>query len=138
MHGQVPSTTVSAKRKGRVGRFIIGTFFLLFVLVLCGALIWFNFFRDKMIGQFFAHFPVPTITVSAITVQPSKWTPGIDAVGTVSASQGVEVAGEVAGVVQAINFKANEKVAAGAVLVQIDDSLERSGLAAAQSTVSVN
>jgi membrane fusion protein, multidrug efflux system len=134
MHGQVPSTT----RKGRVGRFIIGTFVLLFVLVLCGGLIWFNFFRDKMIAQFFAHFPVPTVTVSATTVEPQKWTPGVDAVGTVSASQGVEVAGQVAGVVKAINFKANDKVDAGAVLVQIDDSIERSGLAAAQSTVSVN
>src|SRR3954452_21867548 len=134
MHGQVPSTT----RKGRVARFIVGTVVLLLVLAVCGGLIWFNFFRDKMIAQFFAHFPVPTITVSTIQLAPQKWTPGIDAVGTVSAAQGVDVAGQVAGVVKAINFKANAKVAAGAVLVEIDDSLERAGLAAAQSTVSVD
>src|SRR5690348_2949297 len=113
MHGQVPSTTIPAKPKGRVVRFLIGSFLLLFVLALCGGLIWFNFFRDKMIGQFFAHFPIPTITVSATTVAPQKWTPGVDAVGTISASQGVEVAGQVAGVVQSINFKGNDKVAAG-------------------------
>ena len=119
MHGQVP-----ASRKGSVQRFIVGTFFLLLVLAVCGGLIWFNFFRDKMIAQFFAHFPVPTITVSTVEVTPQKWTPGIDAVGTVSAAQGVEVAGQVGGVVKAVNFKGNDKVAAGAVLVQIDDSLE--------------
>jgi membrane fusion protein (multidrug efflux system) len=111
---------------------------LLLVVAVCGGLIWFNFFRDKMIEQFFAHFPVPTITVSTVEVAPQKWTPGIDAIGTISASQGVEVAGQVAGVVKSVNFKGNDKVAAGTVLVEIDDSLERAGLAAAQSTVAVN
>src|SRR5436190_15664524 len=133
MHGQVP-----ASRKGSVLRFILGTFVLGLVLAICGGLIWFNFFRDKMIAQFFAHFPVPTITVSTVEVSPQKWTPGIDAVGTVSAVQGVEVAGQVAGVVKAVNFKGNDKVAAGAVLIQIDESLDRAGLAAAESTVAVN
>src|SRR3954447_16556154 len=112
MHGQVPSTTIPAKPKGRVGRFIIGTVLLLVVLALCGMLVWFNFFRDKMIAQFFAHFPIPTITVSSTIVAPQKWTPGIDAVGTISASQGVEVAGQVAGVVKTIKFKGNDKVSA--------------------------
>ena len=133
MHGQVP-----ASRKGSVLRFIVGTFVLLLVLAVCGGLIWFNFFRDKMIAQFFAHFPVPTITVSTVEVSPQKWTPGIDAVGTLAAAQGVEVAGQVGGVVKAVNFKGNDKVAAGAVLVQIDDSVELAGLTAAESTVAVN
>jgi membrane fusion protein (multidrug efflux system) len=111
---------------------------LLLVLVVCAGLVWFNFFRDKMIAQFFAHFPVPTVTVSTIDVAPASWTPSIDAIGTVSAAQGVDVAGQVAGVVKSINFKANDKVAAGDVLVQIDDSIERADLAAGQSTLAVS
>jgi len=138
MHGAQPPSPKHSTRKGRIGRLIIGTVVLLLVVAICGGLIWFNFFRDKMIAQFFANFPVPTITVSTVEVAPQRWTPGIDAVGTVSASQGVDVAGQVAGVVKSINFKANEKVAAGDVLVQIDDSLERADLAAGQSTLAVN
>jgi membrane fusion protein (multidrug efflux system) len=125
-------------RRGGVLRWLIGTVILLLVLAICGGLVWFNFFRDKMIGQFFAHFPVPTITISTIAVAPERWTPGIDAVGTVSASQGVDVSGQVAGVVKSILFKGNDKVAAGDVMVQIDDSLERADIDAAQSTVAVN
>ena len=85
----------------------------------------------------FAHFPVPTITVSTIEVKPEHWTPGIDAVGTVSAANGVDVAGQVGGVVQKINFEANAHVKKGQVLVQLDDSVERAGLMAAKSSVAV-
>jgi membrane fusion protein (multidrug efflux system) len=138
MHGAQPPSPKASTRKGSIGRFIIGTVVLLLVLAICGGLIWFNFFRDKMIAQFFANFPVPTITVSTVEVAPQRWTPGIDAVGTVSSSQGVDVAGQVAGVVKSVNFKGNDKIAAGDVLVQIDDALERADLAAVQSTLAVN
>ena len=55
-----------------------------------------------------------------------------------AAAQGVEVAGQVGGVVKAVNFKGNDKVAAGAVLVQIDDLVQLAGLTAAELTVAVN
>ena len=119
-------------------RFIVGAIILLVVVVVCAGLVWFNFFRQGMIAQYFAHFPVPTVTVSTVEVKPQTWTPGIDAIGTISASQGVDVAGQVAGVVAGVNFKANDKVAAGQVLVQIEDSVQQAGMAAAQSSVAVN
>ena len=85
-------------------RYLLGAIILVIVVVVCGALIWFNVFKQGMIAQYFAHFPVPTITVSTIEVKPEKWTPGVDAVGTVSAANGVDVAGQVGGVVRKINF----------------------------------
>ena len=119
-------------------RFIIVAAIVLVVVILCGGIFWFNSFRDKMIAQFFAHFPVPTVTISTIDVKPQQWKPGIDAVGTVSAAEGVDVAVQVGGVVKFVNFKANDKVNANQLLVQIDDAIDRSGLAAAQSTVAVS
>jgi membrane fusion protein, multidrug efflux system len=80
---------------------------------------------------------VPTITVSTTEVKPQSWTPGVDAVGTVTAANGVDVAGQVGGVVQKINFAANADVKRGQVLVQLDDSVERAGLMAAKSSVAV-
>lgn len=118
-------------------RYFVGAIILAVVLIFCGGLIWFNFFRQGMIAQFFAHFPIPTVTVSAVEVQPQRWTPGIDAIGTMSASRGVDIAGQAGGVVQSIDFQANEKVTEGQVLVQIDDSIERAGLVAARSNVAV-
>lgn len=119
-------------------RFLVGGIILVVVVVVCGALVWFNLFKQKMIAQYFAHFPVPTITVATTTVQPQHWAPGIDEVGTVTAVQGVSVAGQVSGVVKSIKFKANDIVNAGQVLVQLDDSVERAGLMAARSTVAVS
>jgi membrane fusion protein (multidrug efflux system) len=119
-------------------RFITVAVIVLLVVLVCGGIFWFNSFRDKMIGQFFAHFPVPTVTVSTVDVKPQVWNPGIDAVGTASAAEGVDLAAQVGGIVKSVNFKANDKVQAGALLVQIDDTVDRSGLAAAESTVAVS
>lgn len=119
-------------------RLIVGTILFLLVIVVCAGLIGFNLFRDKKVAEFFANSSVPTVTVSTVPVEPQRWTPGIDAIGTVSASQGVSVAGQVSGVVKSINFKANDEVASGQVLVQLDDSVERAGLAAARSTLAVS
>jgi membrane fusion protein (multidrug efflux system) len=119
-------------------RFILGAIILVVVAVFCGALVWFNVFKQGMIAQYFAHFPIPTITVSTIEVKPTTWVPGVDAVGTVSAASGVDVAGQVGGVVSKVNFAANDTVENGRVLVQLDDSVERAGLVAAKSTVAVS
>ena len=115
-----------------VKRFVIA---LLLVVLVCGGLVGFNLFRSKMIGQFFAHMPVPSVAVSTTKVEPSTWTPEIDAIGTLWAFQGVDVASEAAGVVKSIDFKANEQVDAGARLVQIDDAVERADLMSAEAAV---
>jgi membrane fusion protein (multidrug efflux system) len=108
---------------------------LVLVLLLCGGLVWFNFFRQKMIGEFFANMPVPAVAVSTTVTKPTTWTPEIDAIGTLWAWQGVNIANEVAGRVKSIEFKANDRVEQGELLVQIDDAVERADLASAQAAV---
>jgi membrane fusion protein, multidrug efflux system len=101
---------------------------LVLVVLICALLVWFNFFRAKMIGQFFATMQAPAVTVSATKIEPVTWKPEIDAIGTLSAIQGVDVATQVAGVVDTIDFKANDRVEANERLVQIDDAVERADL----------
>jgi membrane fusion protein (multidrug efflux system) len=108
-------------------RFIIA--FVLVVLV-CGGIVGFNMFRDQAIQDYFANMKPPAATVSTVVVQPISWMPGIEAIGTVSAVRGVDLTVETAGVVKEILFQANQKVEAGAVLVQLDDAVERADLEA--------
>ncbi|NBJ10497.1 efflux RND transporter periplasmic adaptor subunit [Microvirga arsenatis] len=115
-------------------RLVVALVFLLAV-GLCGGLIWFNFFRDKMIAQFFATMQPPPQTVSAAKVEAMAWTPSIGAIGTAKAANGVELAVQVGGVVKEINFKPNDRVAAGKVLVQLDDAVDRADLANVQAQV---
>jgi membrane fusion protein (multidrug efflux system) len=114
---------------------MIWRLFLAIVLlgVIVGGIVGFNLFRDKMIAGFFAGMTPPPVTVSTTTVEPITWKPGLEAIGTARAAQGVELAVETLGIIEAILFEANDEVEAGQHLAQIDDAIERADLAAAQA-----
>jgi membrane fusion protein (multidrug efflux system) len=100
-----------------------------------GGIVGFNLFRARMISEFFAGQRPPPVTVSAIEAEPTTWRPGVEAIGTARAAQGVELAVEAAGVVEEVRFRANERVEAGARLLQIDDTIEQADLAAARAAL---
>ena len=118
-----------------IKRFIIA---LILLIIICGGIIGFNIFRDRAIEQFFANMPVAAMTVSSQTVKPITWTPGIEALGTVSASEGVDLTVETPGIVKEIKFSPNQQVKAGDVLVQLDDAAERADLAATKAQAALD
>lgn len=118
-----------------IKRFIIA---LVLLILVGGGIVGFNLFREKAIADFFANMPRPALTVSTIDVAPVTWTPGIEAIGTVSASQGVDLTVETTGVVKAVMFKANDKVAAGQVLLQLDDAVQRADLESARTQAALD
>lgn len=118
-----------------IKRFIIA--FILLVVVV-GGIVGFNLFRDRAIEQFFANMPVAAVTVSAETVQPQAWTPGIEAIGTVSASQGVDLTVETAGVIKEVLFSANQQVEDGDVLIQLDDAVQKADLEAGKTQAALD
>ena len=105
------------------------------VLFICLAIVGFNQFMSMMIAQYFATQQMPSVSISATEVKPVTWTPQIDAIGTLWASEGVDVAAQVAGVVRSIAFSANERIEKDALLVQIDDAVERADLLSARAAV---
>jgi membrane fusion protein (multidrug efflux system) len=105
------------------------------IVLIGGGLIGFNLFRSKMISDFFANQQMPAATISATTVEPTTWTPEIEAIGTLIAANGVDVAAQTAGVVKSIAFEANDEVEDGELLVQIDDAVERADLMSARATL---
>jgi membrane fusion protein (multidrug efflux system) len=116
-------------------RFIIA---LVLLALVGGGIVGFNMFRDQAIQQFFANMPVAPVTVSTVTVEPAAWTPGIETIGTASASQGVDLTMETSGVVTGILFSSNQKVSRGDVLVQLDDAIQRADLEAGQAQAQLN
>ncbi|WP_173934227.1 efflux RND transporter periplasmic adaptor subunit [Chelativorans sp. Marseille-P2723] len=118
-----------------VKRFIIA---FILVAAIAGGLVGFNLFRDRMIEQFFANMPVPTITVSTTEVEPSVWSPTISAIGTVSAANGVNLTVETSGIVKEVMFQANDRIEAGDVLVQLEDEMQQADLAAAETQAALD
>jgi membrane fusion protein (multidrug efflux system) len=102
-----------------------------------GGIVWFKFFRDDMIAQFMGGMVPPPVPVTAETVEPVTWQPGIDAIGTALSVRGVDLAIESSGLVQTITFAANDTIAEGQQLVQIDDDSEVAAVEAARAALSV-
>ncbi|MBV2144530.1 efflux RND transporter periplasmic adaptor subunit [Falsochrobactrum sp. TDYN1] len=106
---------------------------IIFLAIVVGGLVGFNLFRTQAIKDFFANMQQPAKTVSTITLEPGTWTPGIEAIGTANARNGIDLTVQVNGIVQEIGFKANQTVEVGDVLLKLEDSIEKADLAAAQA-----
>ncbi|BAV48308.1 RND efflux membrane fusion protein [Mesorhizobium loti] len=122
----------------RILRIFLVIVVLAVLAIVVGGIVWFNFFRDGMIKQYFATMKPPAATVSTTIAKPSSWTPGVEAIGTVRAVRGVDLTVETAGIVKEITFHANEKVAANVVLLQLDDAVERADLDAQKAQAALD
>lgn len=118
-----------------IKRFI---FAILFLAIVGGGIVGFNMFRDQAIEQFFANMPVAPLAVSTTTVEPMAWTPGIEAIGTVSAARGVDLTVETTGIVKEVSFTANQRIEEGQVLVRLDDAVQRADLEAGRTAAALD
>ncbi|MBZ6077767.1 efflux RND transporter periplasmic adaptor subunit [Microvirga puerhi] len=117
-------------------RIVVSLVFIL-AIGLCAGLVWFNFFKDKMIKDFFANMKAPPQVISSAKVEAKTWNPAVSAIGTARAANGVELSFETPGIVKEIKFKANQEIRKGEVLVQLDDTVERADLTDVQAAVKV-
>src|SRR4051795_8840445 len=123
------------KRPVRMVRWFIIVGLLLALLV--GGLVDFNYFRGKMIAQFFATNKPPPASVSVATANSETIPNLLIAVGDLAAVHQVNVTSDVNGRITDIMFTAGASVKAGTPLVQLFDGPEQADLASfkAQSTV---
>jgi len=96
------------------------TIMLLIVGLLFGGIFAFQAFKAHMIKQFFATSKAPPVTVTAMPAAFQTWQPQINAVGSLRAVRGVDLASEISGIVRTLNFKSGDEVKAGQVLVQLN------------------
>lgn len=106
---------------------------IVLLVLIGGGLVGFNLFRNQAIETFFANRPVQPTPVATVTIGESAWKPTIDAIGTVSASRGADLAVETAGTVKSIEFEPNQQIKAGDLLVQLDDAVQQADLQAARA-----
>ena len=87
------------------------------------------------LAKMFATMPKgePPAVVTTATAAYDEWQPTLDAVGTLRAVKGADLAFEVAGVVTQVGAHAGGEVKQGQLLVQLNDSVEAAQLRAAQA-----
>ena len=115
----------------KVRRPVVFVVALALLAALTGGLAYFQFvIKPVMVKGFItaAFAPKPT-TVTAEAARVEQWRPELTAIGTLRAIQGVAMAPQAAGDVTAIHFESGDDVEAGALLINIDDSVEQADLA---------
>ncbi|HEX5353489.1 MAG TPA: efflux RND transporter periplasmic adaptor subunit [Rhodanobacteraceae bacterium] len=98
------------------------------VAVLFGLLVGFNTFKGIMIGKFMKSMANPPQTVSTMVAGYQPWQPHVEAIGNVRAVHGVDLAFDVAGLVESVDVKSGADVKQGQVLVKLRDQQDRATL----------
>jgi membrane fusion protein (multidrug efflux system) len=100
---------------------------LILVAVVFGGIFGFQAFKAKMIEKAMASFANPPQTVSTTTAALQDWQPRLEAVGSLRAVNGADLALEVAGIVEEIKFNSGDDVEAGQLLLRLrtDDDVAR-------------
>jgi len=114
---------------------------LVAVGVLFGGLFGFKAFLGGVIKKSISAQGVPPQTVSTAKAQFTEWQGEFQAVGTLRAVRGADVAPGLSGVITAIHFQSGQAVAAGAPLVQLNaesDLARLQSLAAAADLAQAN
>jgi len=107
--------------------------YLLLVTVILGglggAIAFYAFdFKPKMIADIIMNSPRPAETVSAEEARTDSWQPQIVAIGTLTASEGINVTPQVGGIVKELNFESGQDVKKGQLLVKLDTATEEADL----------
>ena len=106
---------------------------LIAVGLVFGGVFGFQIFKNAMIKKFMSAMPQPPQTVSTVTAAMQEWQPQIEAVGSLRAVNGADLAFEVSGIVKELHFKSGDDVAAGDILLTLradDDSAKLEALKA--------
>jgi membrane fusion protein, multidrug efflux system len=100
---------------------------LIAVGVVFGGVFGFQIFKNAMIKKFMSAMPQPPQTVSTVTAAVQEWQPQIEAVGSLRAVNGADLAFEVSGIVKELHFKSGDDVAAGDILLTLraDDDIAK-------------
>lgn len=119
-------------RPKRSHLFFMKVILAVFVLIFAGV-IGFNVIKGIMIGKALANMPESSSPVTALSVQPREWTPVINTTGLVRPNQGAMLSAQNAGTVSKVLVQNGQTVKQGDLLVELDSSVERASLQAAQA-----
>jgi membrane fusion protein (multidrug efflux system) len=107
--------------------FVVGVFF--------GGLFGWKAYQTYQTEQRLSNQPMPAVTVSTTVASVENWTPIIPSVGSLRASQGVDITAQEAGVITALRFESGAKVRQGDLLAQQYVADEQARLEALEADV---
>ncbi|MBS0358415.1 MAG: efflux RND transporter periplasmic adaptor subunit [Proteobacteria bacterium] len=105
------------------------------LLIVFGGIFGFLMMRGIMMKKYFASFEQPPVVISSAKVNAKTWQPTLDAVGDLSAVNGVAISSEVSGIVKKIYFDSGQLVEKGDLLVELRDEVDTAELQHNEATL---
>lgn len=90
----------------------------------------------QQIQQFQA--PKPAIDVETELARRMGWQSRLPAIGTLKASQGIDLSVEIAGTITDVQFQSGEKVSKGQAIVLLDSEMEQASLTSAEADLNLS
>jgi membrane fusion protein (multidrug efflux system) len=127
----LPRTTTAPTRRPRT--WLRMALMLLAVGLVAGGLIFFQQFKAGILKQVVASIRSEVPTVATATASMQAWQSSLTSVGTARASKGADLAAEIGGVVDQIDFESGQTVAAGTTLLLLRPNDDQAKLAQLQA-----
>ena len=98
--------------------------------IVFGGILGYQAVGSYMMKKYFASMPVPPVVVATVKAELQSWQPRIRAAGSLRAVQGIDVASEIPGIVEAVYIKSGVEVKAGQVLLDLNAATDMAQLQA--------
>jgi membrane fusion protein (multidrug efflux system) len=96
-----------------------------------GGVIGFKLFKQSMIADYLANMGTPPVHLNATVAKAEAWPQHLAAIGSLRARQGIDIRSEADGVIRKLHVQPGQRVIAGALLVELDDTVDRATLKSA-------
>ena len=120
----------------RVAKSVIFVVVLILLVGLSGGVYYFHTsVKPDIIKGFIAKAAPPPTTVAAAKADQARWSPGLTAIGSARAFQGIDVSSQLGGIVTEIHIGSGQDVAKGTPLFDLDTSVEQADLKSSTATL---
>ncbi len=116
----------------RAHSFLLKLILLLIVCAFVGVIV-FKMFVGMKTGEYIAGMGENVSPVTAVTVEPTQWTPVIETTGLVRPNQGVILSSQASGTIKRVLVNSGQQVKKGDLLVELDNAVEIASLKATEA-----
>ena len=96
-----------------------------------GGVIGFKLFKQSMIADYLANMGTPPVTLNATVAKSETWPQQLAAIGSLRAQRGIDIRSESDGVIRQLYIVPGQWIAAGELMVELDDTVDRATLKSA-------
>ena len=116
----------------RAHSFLLKLILLLIVCAFVGVIV-FKMFVGMKTGEYIAGMGENVSPVTAVTVEPTQWTPVIETTGLVRPNQGAILSSQASGTIKRVLVNSGQQVKKGDILVELDNAVELASLKATEA-----